>query len=333
MFEDDRYLTADPLLRMAAGTIFSSMLQVGIDLDVFAKLKGKAVPVEELGALWEMPSSSARVLAQYLTHMGALEYRDGQVANAALSEAYLCEDTWTRSRVHYFSRGAGFDVRPEKIKERLLNPGVHRWYQIKDGELDPREEIWWGGRQEYRIVWGEKLAAQYDFSDHKLLLDVGGATGGWCIGVRRRFPKLRCVVFEIPGATELARELVEDVGEGEWISVVEGSFFTDPLPEGADVALLANVLHDWTPEISRDILGKVFEALEDDGIVLVKEFFLEDDWSGATESVVQAMWVVGPEERSGWQPSYAEMETMLAGVGFVDVERRECLVLGRKPKA
>jgi len=99
------------------------------------------------------------------------------------------------------------------------------------------------------------------------------------------------------------------------------------------VALLANVLHDWTPEISRDILGKVFAALEEDGVVLVKEFFLEDDWSGATESVVQAMWVIGPEERSGWQPSYAEMEGMLVEAGFVDVERRNCLVLGRKPGA
>lgn len=28
MFEDDRYLAGDPLLRMAAGRIFSAMLQV-----------------------------------------------------------------------------------------------------------------------------------------------------------------------------------------------------------------------------------------------------------------------------------------------------------------
>ena len=52
MFEDDRYLTGDPLLRMAAGRIFSAMLQVGIELDVFARLKGRTVPVDELGALW-----------------------------------------------------------------------------------------------------------------------------------------------------------------------------------------------------------------------------------------------------------------------------------------
>lgn len=332
MLKNSNHLLGDPLLRMAAGNIFSMMLQVGIELDVFAKLKGKAVPAGELGALWGMPSSSARVLAQYLTHLGVLTYAQGRVSNTPLSETYLSEDTWTRHRAHYFCRGAGFNLTPEKLKQKLLDPPTHRFYQIRDGELDAHKETWWRGGQENRISWGEGLAVQYDFSRHKLLLDVGGATGGWCIGIRKRFPHLRCIVFDIAPAAQMAVEMIAQAGEQNRVSVVAGSFFTDPLPQGADVALLANVLHDWTPEIGSGILQKTYHSLAENGVVLVKEFFLEDDWSGATESIIEAMWVVGPEGKSGWQPTYEDIENMLTETGFVDVKRSDCLVLGRKPE-
>ena len=35
--------------------------------------------------------------------------------------------------------------------------------------------------------------------------------------------------------------------------------------------------------------------------------------------------------REGWQPTYGEVEDMMGEVGFVDLERRFELVIGRKP--
>ncbi len=128
----------------------------------------------------------------------------------------------------------------------------------------------------------------------------------------------------------MARERVAEAGEADAISVVEGSFFTDPLPQSADVVLLANLLHDWTVPLCREILDKVYASMATGGVVLVKEYFLGDDWMGATESLVQSMWVIGPEGKSGWQPTYSEMESLVADTGFVGVERGEFLVMGRK---
>ena len=99
----------------------------------------------------------------------------------------------------------------------------------------------------------------------------------------------------------------------------------------ADVVLLANVLHDWTQDRGRQLLTRVLGSMATGGAVLVKEYFLEDDWHGATESLVQSLWVIGPNGKSGWQPTYGEMESLLAEVGFCDVQRDDYLVQGRKP--
>ncbi len=162
---------------------------------------------------------------------------------------------------------------------------------------------------------------------------MGGGTGGWCVGIRRRHPHLQCQVFDLPEVREIAERLLAEDGEGEKITFVPGSFFTDELPAGADVALLANVLHNWNPQDGHHILANTLQALEPGGKLLVKEYFFEDDWTGPMEAVFEAFMMLGAGEKSGWQPSFQEMEEMLGEAGFVDVERRHQLIVASKPGA
>lgn len=41
--------------------------------------------------------------------------------------------------------------------------------------------------------------------------------------------------------------------------------------------------------------------------------------------------MLGKEGQSGWQPSYKEIEDLMREVGFVDIERRFSIVIGKKP--
>jgi hypothetical protein len=180
---------------------------------------------------------------------------------------------------------------------------------------------------------GQDLATLYDFSGHRKLMDLGGASGGYCVGVRKRNPHLSCVVFDLPDAAQVAEAKVREEGEEEHITVAPGSFFTTDLPAGCDAALIANALHLWAVEDERFILRKIHDTLVPGGALLVRETYFEDDWTGSLEPVFDAFLLVGKEGESGWQPSYAEMEQLLRETGFVDVERRRNLVLGRKAGA
>jgi len=331
----------DNVRRLAAGKLVSTMFELALKLEVFAKLKEKRVSMKELGALLDLPFFSMRMLAQFLCREGLLVYKDGTLANAPAIEKYLSGPTVeSRDLTMILKR----NLPVEALKDRLQNPKPLHWYQLREAGqiLYPEslvdannQENWLGGffanNNERRIQWGASLASRYDFGSHKVLLDVAGASGGWCIGIRQTNPQLRCIVFDLPAAREAAEQSIASAGESESISFASGSFFEDELPRGADVALLANVLHNWMPEDGMIILRKIYDALPSGGTFVLKEAFFEDDWRGPMEAVFEAFIMLGEEGRSGWQPSYGEAEEMMAKAGFTGFERRYDLVLGHKP--
>jgi SAM-dependent methyltransferase len=212
------------------------------------------------------------------------------------------------------------------LKRLLLNPSLKNGY-----ERQSKEEHFLG-ESIRRVLWGEQLSQLYSFKAHRVLLDVAGASGGISIGLRRRNPHLRCIVFDLPEAEEYARRCIGEAGNDELIRFVGGSFLTDDLPHGADVALLSNIIHNWPEAQDRALLAKIHDALEPGGTLLVKEAYFEDDWTGPIEAVFQAFLM----SRDTWQPTYGEVEEMMRDVGFVDLERRFDIfgvVIGRKEPA
>jgi len=57
--------------------------------------------------------------------------------------------------------------------------------------------------------------------------------------------------------------------------------FRDPVPEGADVVLLSNVLHDWDVPECRALVARCARALPPDGPrLLIHDVFLNDSLDG-----------------------------------------------------
>jgi Methylase involved in ubiquinone/menaquinone biosynthesis len=334
-------LFMDSVRSLAAGTMLSRMLELAFSLEVFEKLSGKELALPELAETLGLPIPSARLLGQFLCREGLLLLRHGKLSNSPLAEKFLASPGKDRKALNGILR-LQMDV--GALKQRLLAPPPLYWHQVREqGDVTDTSALIQANAQEnwlasffasnhnWRIQFGEDLASRYDFSNHQLLLDIGGATGGWCIGIRKLNPHLRCVVFDLPNARESAEQGIQEAEASDWITFHEGSFFSDPLPRGADVALLASILHNWSIEDGRTILRKAFEALQHGGALIVKEYFFEDDWQGPMEAVFDAFVMLGQEGKSGWQPSYGEVEELMREAGFTNLERKYNLVMGRKP--
>lgn len=319
---------------LATSAFTTTVLEAALDLDVFSKLQGRSATIEETAALWGMAPPSARAIAQYLCFLGLLTYSGGKLSNAPLVETQLVGDPLTREMIHSACRQQRHTA--DDLKEKLLHPMPLNWYQMRDEGRKPEEtdlpEDFYERFDEVRVRSGEDLALQYDFAEHSCLMDVGGASGGWCLGIRSRFPHLRCIVFDIPLACEVAERKFAEAGQTEYLTPIRGDFFSQDLPQTADVVLLANVLHDWTVEDDRRILRNVYQALPAGGVVLVRESFIQDDWTGKGSAIpaIQAFAVLGAQDKCGWQPTYCEMETLLKEEGFTRIECRHNLVVGQK---
>src|SRR5205807_2692510 len=102
------------------------------------------------------------------------------------------------------------------------------------------------------------VVSAFDLSRFRRLVDLGGATGHLAIAACQRYPSLSAVVFDLPEAIPLAREIVAASNVADRVSFAAGDFFVDPLP-AADIFALGRILHDWSEEKIANLLGRVFE--------------------------------------------------------------------------
>jgi len=114
------------------------------------------------------------------------------------------------------------------------------------------------------------VAASYDFSGLRTIVDVGGGYGALLPPILRAYPDMRGVVFDLPHCREGAQRLFEKTGLQDRCEFVAGSFFADPLPR-ADAYLVKSVLHDWDDERSVALLRSIRAAMHERARLLVVE--------------------------------------------------------------
>lgn len=124
------------------------------------------------------------------------------------------------------------------------------------------------------------LAARYPLNDAKVLLDVGGGTGIYSIAWLQRHPGLRAIIWDRPEVLKVAAEMAQAHGVADRLECQPGDMFRDPVPPGADVVLLSNVLHDWDVPECRTLIARCASALPPLGRLLVHDVFLNDTLDG-----------------------------------------------------
>jgi len=99
------------------------------------------------------------------------------------------------------------------------------------------------------------------------VVDVGGGTGSTLAEILLARPHVRGVLVDLPRTVARSAEIFEAAGVSDRVTVCGQSFF-DPLPAGADLYLLKNVLHDWPDAETGRILRRCADAARPDGRVV-----------------------------------------------------------------
>jgi predicted O-methyltransferase YrrM len=151
----------------------------------------------------------------------------------------------------------------------------------------------------------------YDFSRFETILDVGGGNGSTLCGLLRAHPGLRGQLFDLPAVAENARRYIAEAGMSDRIEVFAGDFFK--MVEGnADGVLLRHVLHDWSDEDSKTILGNCRAALADGGRLLIAEKVITPGNDPSFAKLLDLnMMAIGGKERTE-----AQYRELLEATGF-----------------
>ena len=101
----------------------------------------------------------------------------------------------------------------------------------------------------------------------RTVVDVGGGTGSLLAEILRARPNVRGTLVDVPRVVARSGEIFEAAGVADRATAVAQSFF-DPLPPGADLYILKNVLGDWPDREATAILRRCAEAARPSGRVV-----------------------------------------------------------------
>ena len=124
------------------------------------------------------------------------------------------------------------------------------------------------------------LATKIDLSHAKTLVDVGGGSGIYSIAFLQRNPHLHAIVLDRPEVLKVAQEMAQAYGVMDRLTLRGADMFRDPLPAGADVVLLSNILHDWDVPECQTLIARCAKSLKPGGQLLIHDVFLSDAHDG-----------------------------------------------------
>lgn len=306
---------------MIMGVYGHQALLLAHDLRLFPFLAAGPRTLREVADALKIAPRPARSLLQACTAFGLVQARDGRYSLTPVAEDYLLE-----SSPVYFG---GF------LDYTLANRSVLTFDALKEAVLTNSPQLY-GGADIYKsheereelaraftrmmhshsmsaaLAWPEKL----DLSPYRTMLDIGGGSGAHSIGAALRWPDLRAIVLDMASVCEVTREYLARFGLQDRISTHISDMWSDPFPP-ADLHFYADIFHDFTPERCSFLTQKSFANLEPGGRLVIHEMLFNSERPGpftvAGYDVSMLLWT------EGQQFSGAELSSMLAGAGFVDI--------------
>lgn len=119
------------------------------------------------------------------------------------------------------------------------------------------------------------LLAEFDFSEARHIVDVGGGNGALLGGILAASATSRGTVFDLESGLAGAGEYLAGLNVADRVDLVAGSFF-EAVPAGGDVYLLRQILHDWPDERALEILRACRRAIDPGGRLLVIDQLLPE---------------------------------------------------------
>ncbi len=163
----------------------------------------------------------------------------------------------------------------------------------------------------------EDVLAAYPFAQHRVMLDIGGGTGGFIRAVAAAVPGLAFQLFDLPPVCALAGPRFAEAGIAQRVERIPGNARLGPMPKGADLATLIRVLHDHDDGDAQAILNGAFAALPPGGTLLIAEPMSGQKGAEAMADAYFGFYLLAMG--SGRTRSPDEIRAMLKTAGFEQI--------------
>jgi O-methyltransferase domain/Dimerisation domain len=310
-------VTPEPIMKIAMGFMAAKHLFVASEVGLFEALATGPATIEELASRTGVPSRTVAIAAAAMVSLAMIEQDGASYRNSEAAAAFLAGKP-------------GADLRPMlRFFDQISYP---TWQKLADavrtgngqaqfGKFDKREqEIFSAGVESFSGPGAAALAAKYDFSRHRKVLDVAGGTGSFLVAVLKRHVNLKGTLLELPGPCAVARQKLANIPESSRIDIVEGDVFKDALPAGHDALIVANTAHVFSASHNIELMRKMRAGVQPGARLLLVDLWTDPSHTqpGQAALISGEFLVISGE---GQAYSEQEADTWLGQAGWKKIEK------------
>jgi hypothetical protein len=262
----------DQLNRLVSGYWYTQTIYVAAKLGIAEFLKDGPRPVQELAEATETNSRALRRLLRALASIGIFAEDQGRFRLTPLAECLLDPSTKAMAtmRGEFQYRAWGellYSIQTgESAFEKQHGKPIFDYFSEnpETGKIFDQAMTGVHGRET------DAMLEAYEFTGIKTLADIGGGNGSVICAILKKYPAMKCVLYDLPAVVERARANIRAAGLDGRCQVVAGNFF-ETVPAGANAYLMRHIIHDWDDDKSLTILRNCRNAMGQGDKLLVIE--------------------------------------------------------------
>ncbi len=326
---------ANPIVRAMAGWQATKILMAANRLEVFNVISDRLLPAREISKRCGTHPRSTALLLNACVALGFLRKVDSRYGNTPEGLGLL-----VRGKPSYVGDGINHSDWLWQTWGRLAD--AVRANRPVVGQREPDQAP--TAHRDFILAMhnramptGETLASNLDLSGRRQLFDAGGGPGTYSCFLAKKYPKLRCIVFDLPPTIPIAKEVIASFGLQRRVTTRAGDYFRDDFGKGNDVVLLSAILHSLPPRRGKVLLRKAYDSLVRKGLVVVQENLVGPDKASPASAVVFSLNML-VNTQGGRSYSGAEISSWMREAGFKKPIAKKLpppaagsLVIGTKP--
>ncbi len=291
------------VFEMAHNLWLASSLNVTAELGIADLLKEGEKSIHDLAALTDTHEESLYGMMRMLASQGIFSEKKGRFFTLTpLAEAlqennirYLITSHLSKRQFHIFGEMI-YTIRTGKsASEIVLGKNVFDHM----GQDEEHNERFINAMTNVSLIQISTILPVYMFRKHKMIIDIGGGEGLLMAAILQKCPESRGIVFDLPQSAGLALKFIERYGIDDRCTFVAGSFF-ETIPEGGDLYIMKNILHDWNDESCLVILRNIAMNMPSASRLLIIDPFVEEGNKPSFGKMtdILMMTVLGGKERT-----------------------------------
>ncbi len=266
----------DPRPIMALSTAYwsSQTLLTANRIGLFALLSEGPLSAEAVAGRLGTAPRQTDLFLRACVGLGLLELDGGVYRNAASAETFLVpgRPTHLGDALGYSDDLYGVWGRLESTLRTGRPALAPESYLGRDRE-QTRHFV--RGMHNRALAIGMGLLSLVDLDGRERLLDLGGGPGTYSALFAQRYPALRATVLDLPDVVAIAREILIEMGVGDRVETMAGSYKETAFPGGQDAVLISGVFHRETEAMCRSLVARACESLRPGGVLIVSDVFTD----------------------------------------------------------